>query len=93
MKNRFGSEKTIKIHLSQVQEKIQNLLKDVNDCKIDFNTGTNITIHSDESEIVLLKILQILNENGISIEDLSAMPTNLEEIFLKVVEDSNASNN
>lgn len=93
LKNRFGSEKTIKIHLSQVQEKIHNLLKDVKDCKIDFNTGTNITIHSDESEIVLLKILQILNENGISIEDLTAMPTNLEEIFLKVVEDSNASNN
>ena len=93
LKNRFGSEKTIKIHLSQVQEKIHNLLKDVKDCKIDFNTGTNITIHSDESEIVLLKTLQILNENGISIEDLTAMPTNLEEIFLKVVEDSNAPNN
>ncbi|MCZ6583758.1 MAG: ABC transporter ATP-binding protein [Thaumarchaeota archaeon] len=93
LKNRFGSEKTIKIHLSQVQEKIHNLLKDVKDCKIDFNTGTNITIHSHESEIVLLKILQILNENGISIEDLTAMPTNLEEIFLKVVEDSDAPNN
>jgi len=93
LKNRFGSEKTIKIHLSQVQEKIHNLLKDVKDCKIDFNTGTNITIHSDESEIVLLKILQILNENGISIEDLTAIPTNLEEIFLKVVEDSDAPNN
>ena len=93
LKNRFGSEKIIKIHLSQVQEKIHNLLKDVKDCKIDFNTGTNITIHSDESEIVLLKILQILNENGISIEDLTAMPTNLEEIFLKVVEDSDAPNN
>ena len=93
LKNRFGSEKIIKIHLSQVQEKIHNLLKDVKDCKIDFNTGTNITIHSDESEIVLLKILQILNENGISIEDLTAIPTNLEEIFLKVVEDSDAPNN
>ena len=56
-------------------------------------TQVQITIHSDESEIVLLKILQILNENGISIEDLSAMPTNLEEIFLKVVEDSDAPNN
>jgi len=34
-----------------------------------------------------------LNENNIEIEDLSAVPTNLEEIFLKVVEDSDASNN
>ena len=62
------------------------------DCKIDFKTGT-ITIQSNESEIVLMKILQILNDNKIAIEDLSAMPTNLEEIFLKVVEDSDAPNN
>ena len=92
LKNRFGREKTIKIHLYEANEKIKNLLNDVKDCKIDFNTGT-ITIHSSESEIVLMKILQILNDNSIAIEDLSAMPTNLEEIFLKVVEDSDAPNN
>ena len=32
-------------------------------------------------------------ENNIAIDDLSAIPTNLEEIFLKVVSDSNASDN
>ena len=93
LKNRFGHEKTIKIHLSRVEEKTVNLLSNVKDCKIDFNTGTNVTIHSDNSEAVLLEVLQILNKNNIVIEDLSAMPTNLEEIFLKVVEDSDASNN
>ncbi|KAG2471835.1 MAG: ABC transporter related [Nitrosopumilales archaeon] len=92
LKKRFGREKTIKIHLYEANEKIKNLLIDVKDCEIDFNTGT-ITIHSGESEIVLMKILQILNDNSIAIEDLSAMPTNLEEIFLKVVEDSDAPNN
>ena len=40
-----------------------------------------------------MKILQILNTNHINIEDLSAVPTSLEEIFLKVVGDSNASSN
>ena len=93
LKNRFGRNKTIKIHLGLVNEKLSDLLSDVKDCKIDFNTGTNITINSDESELVLLKVLQILNSNNIVIEDLSAMPTNLEEIFLKVVEKSNESNN
>ena len=93
LKNRFGRKKTIKIHLGQVNEKLPDLLSDVNDCKIDFNSGTNITINSDESELVLLKVLQILNSNNIIIEDLSAMPTNLEEIFLKVVNESNESNN
>src|SRR3990172_9001049 len=91
LKKRFGSKKTIKIHLSQVNEKLKNLFNDVKDCKIDFNSGTNITIISDESEVVLMKVLQILNSNNITLEDLSAMPTNLEEIFLKVVNESNES--
>jgi len=93
LKNRFGRRKTIKIHLSEVNENLRNLLSEVKDCKIDFNSGSNITINSDESEAVLLQVLQILNSNNITIEDLSAMPTNLEEIFLKVVSDSNESNN
>ncbi len=93
LKTRFGREKTIKIHLLGKQKSISSLLKGFDDCKIDFNSGTNITIQSDKSEIVLLQILQILNNNNIPIEDLSAMPTNLEEIFLKMVEYSDASNN
>ena len=93
LKNRFGREKTIKIHLSGINKSISDLLNNIDDCKIDLNSGTNITIHSDKSETVLLQILQILNNNNIPIEDLSAIPTNLEEIFLKVVEYSDASNN
>jgi ABC-2 type transport system ATP-binding protein len=93
LKNRFGKEKTIKIHLSGINKSISDLLNNIDDCKIDFNSGTNITIHSDKSETVLLQILKILNNNNIPIEDLSAIPTNLEEIFLKVVEYSDASNN
>ncbi len=93
LKNRFGKEKTIKIHLSGIDKSISDLLNNIDDCKIDFNSGTNITIHSDKSETVLLQILQILNNNNILIEDLSAIPTNLEEIFLQMVEYSDASNN
>lgn len=91
--NRFGRKKTIKIHLSKVNENLKNILSKIKDCKIDFNSGSNITITSDESEAVLLHVLQVLNSNNIPIEDLSAMPTNLEEIFLKVVNESNESNN
>jgi len=93
LKNRFGREKTIKIHLSEIQENLVDLMKDIQDFKIEFNLGTNIIIHSHESELVLMKVLQVLNENNIQIEDLSAVPTTLEEIFLDVVKISNASNN
>ena len=91
LKKRFGKEKTIKIHLLKNQQEVKPLLSGILDCKIDFNTGTNITIRSKQSELVLMKILRILNDNGIDIDDLSAVPTNLEEIFLKMVEE-NVSN-
>ncbi len=92
LKKRFGKEKTIKIHLLEKQSEISSLLSGIPDCKIDFDTGTNIVIHSEQSELVLLQVLKILNNNSIEIEDLSAMPTNLEEIFLNMVKE-NASNN
>jgi ABC-2 type transport system ATP-binding protein len=92
LKNRFGKEKTIKIHLLEKQSKISSLLSRIPDCKIDFGTGTNIIIHSEQSELVLLQVLKILSDNCIKIEDLSAVPTNLEDIFLKMVRE-NTSNN
>ena len=92
LKNRFGKEKTIKIHLLEKQNEITTFLSGIADCKIDFDNGTNIVIHSEQSELILLQVLRILNDNQIEIEDLSAVPTNLEEIFLKMVSD-NASNN
>ena len=93
LKNRFGREKTIKIHVSSNTEALGSLLENIQDCKIEFNTGATITIQSTNSELVLMNILKILNQNNIAIDDLSAIPTNLEEIFLKVVSDSNASDN
>ncbi len=92
LKNRFGKEKTIKIHLLEKQSEIPSLLSKIPDCKINFESGTNIIIHSEQSELVLLQVLKILNDNMIDIEDLSAVPTNLEEIFLNMVRE-NASNN
>ncbi len=92
LKNRFGKEKTIKIHLLGKQSEIPSLLSGIPDCKINFDTGTNIIIHSEQSELILLQVLQILNDNRFEIEDLSAVPANLEEIFLKMVRE-NASNN
>jgi len=91
LKKKFGKEKTIKIHLMKNQFNVTSLLSKIPECVVEFNNDTTITIHSEESELVLLQILQILSDNKIEIEDLSAVPTNLEEIFLKMVRD-NASN-
>ncbi len=93
LKKRFGHEKIIEIHISSNTSALESILENIKDCKIEFNTGATITIRSTDSEFVLMNVLKILNQNNIVIDDLSAMPTNLEDIFLKVVSDSNASDN
>jgi ABC-2 type transport system ATP-binding protein len=93
LKATFGQEKTIKIHLLDRHDRLSYLLSGISGCTIDFNTGTDIIIQSSKAEIVLSQVLSILIENNIAIEDLSAMPTTLEEIFLKMVRDTNESNN
>jgi len=92
LKNQFGKEKTIKIHLLKKQSDIDSLLVDIPDYEINFDTGTTIIIHSEQSELILLRVLKILNENNINIEDLSAVPTNLEDIFLKMMRENASSN-
>jgi ABC-2 type transport system ATP-binding protein len=93
LKKRFGHEKIIEIHISSNTSALESILENIKDCKIEFNVGATITIRSTDSEFVLMNVLKILNQNNIVIDDLSAMPTNLEDIFLKVVSDSNASDN
>ncbi len=93
IKTKFGNTKTIKIHISTRQDRIVNILSEIQDCKIQLNTGTDIIIHSEESEILLQKVLKILNEFDITIDDLSVIPLSLEDVFLKIIGDCNASNN
>ncbi len=90
LKNKFGREKTIKIRIGQMQE-ISGMLQGVRNYDVSHDEGTVITIHSADSEQILAKILQVLQSNNIQIEDLSVVPTSLEEIFLTVVKNSNAS--
>ena len=101
LKAKLGDEKTIKIHLPYRPPNIRDLLSGMDGCRIEFGgdhrfgggggsrTGSRaaITIRSSESELVLLRVLGILRENRIEIEDLSAVPTSLEEIFLNMTEE------
>ena len=89
LKNRFGYEKTIKIHISKVSEELKLKLSKIPECEIKLEPEPTVIINSTKSEIVLMNILKILNDTETKINDLSAIPTNLEEIFLKVVGDSN----
>ena len=92
LKNKFGREKTIKIHIAE-QKDTSSLLSGIPECTIEYDSGVIISVRSTQSERVLQDILKILSSNNIQVEDLSVVPTSLEEIFLSVVKNSNASNN
>ncbi len=91
LKNKFGREKTIRIHIGTIRKDLSAPLHGISDYQIHSNSATTITIQSTNSENILLKILQILTVNDIPIEDLSVVPTSLEEIFLAMVKNSNES--
>lgn len=92
LKSKFGREKTIKIHVGGTGE-ISEVLEGIGNYEISQDQGTIITIHSADSEKTLVRILQALNSSSIPVEDLSVVPTSLEEIFLSMVKNSDASNN
>jgi len=91
LKNKFGKEKTIKIHIVN-SENLSKVFSGFKECEIDFKNERTITVYTQQTELILQKILKILNENDIEIEDIAVIPTDLEEIFLKMVE-TNASAN
>ncbi|MDE1862675.1 MAG: ABC transporter ATP-binding protein [Thaumarchaeota archaeon] len=87
LRKKFGRKKTIKVHVEGVRD-LSGVLRDVGPHDVSYDGGTVITLHSADSERALVRILQVLSSNNIEVEDLSVVPTSLEEIFLKVVRDS-----
>src|SRR5574340_852915 len=72
LKNKFGREKTIKIHISK-QDNISTILSGIPGCTIEHDSGVMITVRSSQSEQVLQDVLKILGSNGITVEDLSVV--------------------
>lgn len=84
LKRKFGSQKTIKIRLAQRQPQVSDLL-DMSGCSVHHDQGTEIVIQSDDAQAVLAGVLDILNRNDMAIEEISAEPVTLEDIFLSMV--------
>ena len=91
LKSRFGKKRTIILHLADKVRHAASLVSDVPDCKVVYRDGTDITIQSEKSELILQQLLRILTDSGIEIENITVVPTNLEDVFLRMVNDD-ASN-
>lgn len=88
LKARFGVERTVRIGVSSVGGAAAARLRAIGGCTV--GDGT-VTVRSPESGgAQLARALEVLAAAGARIESLSAVPTNLEEAFLRVVGESDA---
>jgi len=83
LKRTYGREKTIKIRISEPSLDLEEL-RNIPYCVVDEKPGV-ITVKSDVSEKILPDVIGILDKQQATVEDLSVVPTNLEEIFLRMV--------
>src|SRR5574341_882075 len=65
--NRFGNEKTIKIHIAGIQQNLLNLLADIQDCKIYISTNSDLL----ECIVILVSDLKFILQSSISANTLS----------------------
>ncbi len=89
LKRAYGREKTIKIRISKPPSDIEGINR-IPNCIFDKRLGL-ITINSDISEKILSDVLGMLSRQRVEVEDLSVVPTSLEEIFLRMVNGKDAS--
>lgn len=92
LKSRFGAKKTIKLHAMQTHKAAPSLLASISDCDVALDNGTSIIIQSENSEDVLMQVLDTLGRSGIRIDDVSTSHANLEDIFLEMVGDDESDN-
>ncbi len=87
LKSRFGSGREVRIRVPSRDGRIPALLGGVDGCSVSVDAGTEIRVRPSGSNEALLRVLRVLGSHGIEIDNLSAAPANLEETFLRVVEE------
>ena len=83
-KNKFGGKKTVRLHAAEAHENVQALLAGLPNCDV-FVDGSDIMIRFDGWGDVLRRALDILDKNGIKIDDMSVSKASLEDVFLEMM--------
>ncbi|MGH9909901.1 MAG: AAA family ATPase, partial [Nitrososphaerales archaeon] len=92
LKQKFGGVKTVEIKLKEPFdgiEKIINIFDVVG--KIEFPDSSSIKISAKNAEQILINVIDALNKRNVQVSTISVNPPTLEEIFLAMVDGSNAS--
>ena len=88
IKARLGVGSEVRIRVSRMARGTAERLRAVDGCSV--GEGGEVTVGSPDPGGPLARVLGVLAAAGARIEGLSAAPANLEEAFLKVVEESDA---
>ena len=92
LKRKFDNRKKIEIRMPQNDYNLKSKLELFGDVKIKKDNSDHIlTLYTSNTGKSLIDILKNLNESNMSIEDISIIPTSLEDIFLSIIEEKNAS--
>lgn len=85
LKRTYGRSKVIRIRVSDPGPCMDEL-RDIPNCEVDRDLGV-VTIRSDAAEKILSGLLDLLGARDVTVEDLSIVPANLEDVFLRMVDD------
>jgi ABC-2 type transport system ATP-binding protein len=87
LKQKYGGMKTIEIKLKNIPARsILHLLnRVVNNSHIDIPETNTVCISSINAQEIIVKIMELLSNNGIQIESITITPPSLEDVFLTIV--------
>ncbi|MEM2761073.1 MAG: ABC transporter ATP-binding protein [Nitrososphaerales archaeon] len=92
LKEKFGGVKTIEVKLAEPLDGIEKMISafDVSGT-IEFPDNSSIKIAAKNAEHILSNVIEALGKRNLQVSSISVNPPTLEEIFLAMVDGSNAS--
>jgi ABC-2 type transport system ATP-binding protein len=89
LKHKYGDAKTVELGLRDVLNKtvIDLLATIISKSHIDITGTRTLTIRGDNTQEMIIRIIQILSKNDLQVDSIAINPPSLEEIFLTILKD------
>jgi ABC-2 type transport system ATP-binding protein len=92
LKQKFGGVKTVEIKLREPLDGIEKLIHTFDVLgSVEFPDNNTIKISAKNAEQILINVVDVLSKKNAQVSTISVNPPSLEEIFLAMVDGSNAS--
>lgn len=93
LKQKFGGVKTVEVKLKEPLNGIEKIINVIDvEGTIEYPDNASIKIAARNAEQILINIMDVLSKKNVQVSTIAVNPPSLEEIFLTMVDGSNASN-